>query len=527
MPMSVRTRSFLALLVASGGFVIVLDSFAAAVAFPRIAQDFPATPRTTLAWLSSGYAIALAALLLLAGKLADRYGLRRVYLTGMAGFVIGAVASAVAPNPALLITARVAQGCAGALMVSTSIALALLGYPPERRGAAMGAIGIMGSLASLAGPVLAGNIIGLGGSWRWVFLVSVPIGLVVLVSGPRVLPAGSTTSADATSIDVVGVVLVVLASGLLTLGMLQSGAWGWADRRTLGALGLAAVTGALFVQRCRTARAPLLRLEIFRERRFLTATVSQLGSQLSIFAFFFWIPLFLTNVWHWSAAAVGWVTAVPLVVSFSSLPIGRFGDRGGYRGVLVVGGLVGAASLAWMVVAVGEEPRLRPAAPGAPAVRGRHRHGRHHRRLGRAPRSGDGGSGRRQLGVPDQPAAGADAGHRRRHRPARRSIGRLFVPVPLGVARLRSVLRAVLDRRGLVSPNPHRRRSPPCVQSKAARSALAGRLNIPAVGLRNVLAELRLEAAEQRVEQVLLCAWGRAFVGPPGEERRRGTSSHR
>src|SRR5688572_21293258 len=133
-------RPFLALLVSSGGFVIVLDSFAAALAFPRITEAFPETPRTTLAWLSSGYAIALAALLLVAGKLGDRYGLRRVYLTGMVGFLVGAVASAAAPGPALLIAARVLQGCFGALMVSTSIALALRGYPARRRGAAMGLI---------------------------------------------------------------------------------------------------------------------------------------------------------------------------------------------------------------------------------------------------------------------------------------------------------------------------------------------------------------------------------------------------
>lgn len=351
-------RPFLALLVASGGFVIVLDTFAAAVAFPRILKAFPDTPPTTLAWVSSGYSIALAALLLVAGKLSDRYGLRRVYLWGMAGFMVGAMASAAAPNPGLLITARVAQGSAGALMVSTSIALALMGYSTERRGAAMGAIGIMGSLASLSGPVLAGNIIDIGGSWRWVFLVSVPIGLAVLISGPRVLPAGEPKADGAGSIDLIGVVLVVLASGLLTLGLLQSGAWGWANARTLVALGVAVVAAVLFVLRCSRVAEPLLRMEIFRRRTFLVATVSQLGSQLALFAFFFWIPLYLTNVWKWSASAVGWVTAIPLVLSCLSLPIGRFADRRGYRGLLFWGGLVGAASLAWVFVALGEEERF-------------------------------------------------------------------------------------------------------------------------------------------------------------------------
>jgi EmrB/QacA subfamily drug resistance transporter len=351
-------RPLPAMLVASCGFVIVLDSFAAAVAFPRIVQAFPDTPRTTLAWLSTGYSIALSALLLVAGKLADRYGMRRVFLWGMAGFALGAVASAAAPTPALLIAARVVQGSAGACMVSTSIALALLGYPADRRGAAMGAIGIAGSVASLAGPVLAGTIIDVGGSWRWVFLVSVPIALVALVVGPRVLPAGAPTGDTPAVIDLVGVVEVVVASGLLTLGLLQSGTWGWADRRTLGALTVAVVVLVLFVLRCRRAAAPLLRLELLSRRSFLAATSSQLGSQLAIYAFFFWAPLFLTNVWGWSASAVGWVTAVPLVASFSSLPIGRYADRNGFRGLLVIGGLVGGAAMAWNVLFVGADGGL-------------------------------------------------------------------------------------------------------------------------------------------------------------------------
>jgi len=361
---AVVRHPFLAMMVAAGGFVIVLDSFAAAVAFPRIVQSFPDTPRTTLAWLSTGYSIGLSALLLVAGKLADRLGMRRVYLTGMALFMVGSIASGLAPNPALLIAARAFEGCAGALMVSTSIALALVGYPAERRGAAMGMIGVLGSVASLLGPVLAGNIIDIGGSWRWVFLVPVPIGVVVLAVGRRVLPVGAAPASSSVRIDLVGVVEVALAFGLLTLGLLQSGTWGWADPRTVGALVVGVVAGALFVIRCGRVEAPLMRLGLLRRTSFLVATTSQLGSQLAIFAFFFWAPLFLTNVWGWSASAVGWVTAVPMVVSFCSLPIGRFADRHGYRGLLVVGGLLGAATYGWELVMLGSEPsflRLLPA----------------------------------------------------------------------------------------------------------------------------------------------------------------------
>jgi EmrB/QacA subfamily drug resistance transporter len=351
-------RPFLALLLASCSYVIVLDTFAAAVAFPRIEEAFPSTPRTTLAWVSSGYSIALAALLLVSGKLGDRYGRRKVYLRGMAVFTAGALLSAAAPTPALLIAARVVQGGGGAMMVSTSVALALLEYPPERRGVAMGWNGMIGSLASLLGPVLAGNVIEIGGSWRWVFLASLPLGVPVLVFGPRFLQETQPAAARTAPIDGVGVVVGITATGLATFGVIQSGQWGWSDPRTLTTLAAALALGALFVWRCRTTAHPLLRLEIFGQRRFLVATVSQLGTQLGVFAFFFSTPLFLVNVWGWSTSGVGWALAVPLVVSFTSVATGRFADRSGYRGVLALGGLVGAAAMVWWVLVLGDQPRF-------------------------------------------------------------------------------------------------------------------------------------------------------------------------
>lgn len=349
-------RPFAALLVASGSFVVVLDTFAAAVAFPRIEAAFPGTPRTTLAWVSSGYSIALGALLLTAGKLGDRYGRRRVYLTGMAAFAIAAVLSAAAPAPGLLIAARVLQGSAGAMMISTSVALALMEYPPERRGVAMGWLGVMGSVASLAGPVLAGNIIDIGGSWRWVFLVSAPVAVATIAAGPRYLREVRVPAARDHPLDVLGVALGAAASGILTLAVLQSGPWGLTAPLTLGLVVVSVGLFGLFGWRCRVSPAPLVEPGIFRRRRLLVATLSQLGSQFSIFAFFFWVPLFLANVWGWSASGAGWAVAVPLVISFSSASFGRFADRHGYRGVLVVGGALGAASLLWCAVALGDEP---------------------------------------------------------------------------------------------------------------------------------------------------------------------------
>lgn len=351
-------RPFLALLVASCGFVIVLDSFAANVAFPRLLEAFPDTPRSELAWVTTGYSIALAALLLVAGALGDRYGRRTVFLVGMTVFSLFSLTSAAAPGPAWLIASRVAQGCGGALMVSTSIALGIAEYPAEKRGLAMGWMGVMGSIASLLGPIVAGNIITIGGSWRLVFLAPVPIAVITLIFGPRLLSPGRDVKAVREPIDGFGVVLVVAASGLLTLGIQQTGQWGWDDSRTVAVLSWSVVLWILFGVQCRLSRFPLLRLSLFTDRPYLVASVSQLGSQMAIFAFFFWTPLYLVNVWGWTASTVGWIVALPLLVSMTSTFVGKYTDIHGHRAVLVIGGLIGTAGNLWWAFAMTDTPRF-------------------------------------------------------------------------------------------------------------------------------------------------------------------------
>ncbi len=340
----VARRAWQSLVVVSAATcVIVLDMMAANVAFAFIEQEFSATPRSTLAWISSGYAIAAAALLMVAGRLSDRHGRRRIFLGGLALYSAVSIVTAAAPNAAVLIGARFVQGAGSAMITSTAIALLLPEFPAAKRGLAIGIWGAASSAGAAAGPTLAALAIE-ASTWRAVFLVNVPIGIVALLVGHRVLhePARAPVSGR---IDLLGTVLGTLAIALLTLGILQGPRWGWASGSVAASLGFAVVLSAVFGWRCTRAAAPLVDFSLFRHRRFAIANLSQAGTQLAIMAWFFTTPLFLINVWGYSALAGGAAVALGMIVSLVSIPVGHYSDQHGYRGVLIVGGLVTCAGM--------------------------------------------------------------------------------------------------------------------------------------------------------------------------------------
>ncbi|MDH4145750.1 MAG: DHA2 family efflux MFS transporter permease subunit, partial [Acidimicrobiia bacterium] len=345
-------------LVSASMFAIILDNNAANVAFPFIERTFPDTPRSTLAWVSTGYAIAAAALLLVAGRLADRYGRRRIFLVGMAVFMVASTTTALAPNPAVLIFARLVQGAGAALLTSTAVALLLPEFPPNKRGLALGVWGTVGSSGAAAGPTLGALAIE-AYDWRLVFLLNTPLAIATLTLGRRMLrpdPPVDTSGGITGGIDLGGTVVGTASIAMLTFAILQGPRWGWASGTVLGLLVAAAVLLGAFLWRCARAAAPLLDLGLFGYRTFATANLSQAGTQMAIFAWFFTTPLFLINVWHYSAFAGGTAVAIGMVASFVSIPVGHWSDRHGYRGVLIAGGLVVVASMLWWLVAVESTP---------------------------------------------------------------------------------------------------------------------------------------------------------------------------
>ncbi len=315
------------------------------VAFPSMERSFDTTARATLAWALTGYIISSGAALLLAGRLADRLGRKQVFLTGVAVFTVASALSGLAPTAGFLIGSRVVQGLGSALMIPSSLALALPEFPVGRRSQAIAVWGGLGAVAGAAGPPVGGAIIALS-SWRWVFFVNVPIGVAVFAIGAVVLRE-SERSARTGRLDVVGAVTGTGAFAVLTFAILQGNSWGWSSVRILaclvGAVGLLMVV----VARSQRHRDPLLDLSLFGNRRFTIATTSLAVFNSSVAAYWFAAPLFLQTVFGWSAWKAGLgIAATPAVNAMIAFTTGRWADRGHQRAMMAGGSLLAASAIA-------------------------------------------------------------------------------------------------------------------------------------------------------------------------------------
>src|ERR1700722_1765314 len=173
-------------IVCAGVVMASLDLFIVNVALPQISRDLHEPSLGTLSWVLNGYAIIYAALLVLAGRLADQHNRKSGFLLGVAIFTLGSAACGAAVNVPMLIAFRLVQAAGGALLTPTSLALVLAAYPAERRGGAVRAWTAAGGMAAALGPALGGLLVAV--DWRWVFYVNVPVGLAALVIGWRQLP---------------------------------------------------------------------------------------------------------------------------------------------------------------------------------------------------------------------------------------------------------------------------------------------------------------------------------------------------
>ena len=215
-------------------FLVVIDVSAVNVAFPSIRDDFDVS-EATLGWIISGYAITVAALLLVAGRYADSYGRKRLFLPGVAIFVVGSMLCAISPNAGVLIASRVVQGVGGAIILATAIAVVLPDFPANKRSTVIGITGATGALGAVVGPAL-GAVLTDVWSWRGIFWINVPLAALVLAIAPRLLR--ESKNPDATGkIDLVGVPIGTAGVGLVMLAIVRSESWGIFDPRVVGARG--------------------------------------------------------------------------------------------------------------------------------------------------------------------------------------------------------------------------------------------------------------------------------------------------
>jgi EmrB/QacA subfamily drug resistance transporter len=352
-----QVRPVLAVVV-SAVFMTNLDLWIVNVALPSMGNGFAGSGRpptlSDLSWVLNGYAVGLAALLVVAGRLGDRIGHRRVFLAGVAIFTVASALCAMAPSLGVLIVARLFQSAGAAAQLPTSLALMLAVVPPERRTAVARAWSAVGALAAAAGPVLGGLLV--VQSWRWVFVVNLPIGLVSLVAGLRVLPQPAGREREPLP-DLAGAALVTIAVGALTGALVQAPSWGWGSPGTVGLLVLSVLAGAVFLRRCAAHPHPLFELSLFSLRGFALANagtfVFSVGFSIMLLANVLWCQ----DIWHYSALRTGFAMApgpalVPVVTGLSARAVHRFG-----AGPLVLlGSVLFAAAMLWQVGFVRLDP---------------------------------------------------------------------------------------------------------------------------------------------------------------------------
>jgi EmrB/QacA subfamily drug resistance transporter len=355
-------------IVCAGVVLASLDLFIVNVALPVIARDLGATDLSELSWVLNGYAIVYASLLVFFGRLADRYRRDRAFLLGVAVFTIASAACAASTSVAMLIAFRLVQAAGAALLTPTSLGLVLASYEPGRRQGAVRAWTAVGGFAAAIGPVIGGLLV--AASWRWVFLVNVPIGIAALVVGWLRLPAVPGHAIERP--DPLGVILVTAGVGLLTFGLVKGPGWGWGSTQVGLVLAAAVVLLGLFVLHCLRSRTPLVHPDLFRSRQFTGASIVVIFFSTAFAAMLLSIVLWEQGAWGWSPLRAGLAIAPgPLMVPLMSfLVAGRLIRRYGPALVTSLGSLIFGAGVAWWALGATASPNYVPGVLGGMILTG-------------------------------------------------------------------------------------------------------------------------------------------------------------
>ena len=339
-------------------FMTNLDLWIVNVALPAMGESFGSggggASLGALSWVLNAYALTLAALLVVMGRLGDRVGQRPVFLAGVAVFTLASLACAAAPTLWALVLARVVQATGAAAQLPTSLALLLATVPAERRTRATRSWAAVGGLAAAAGPVVGGLLVQV--DWRWVFVVNLPIGVLTIVAGLLTLPHPAARETGRLP-DLWGALLITVAVGALSGALVQAPDWGWTAPPTLGLLAVAVLAGVWFARRSARHEQPLLELALLRLPRFGSAGA---GTMLFGIAFAMMLlsnVLWCQDVWHWSALRTG-VALVPgpALVPIVTVLTARAAQRFGHGPLVTAGALLFAAGLVYRAVFVSVTP---------------------------------------------------------------------------------------------------------------------------------------------------------------------------
>ncbi len=343
-----RTKNLALVSAILASTIAAVDSTAVNVALPAIGRDLGGG-FAAQQWISNAYLLTLSALILLAGSLTDRLGERRVFTAGVAGFGIGSALCAAAPTVGVLIAARALQGISGALLTPSALAIIVAVFGPDERGGAIGRWTAWGGIGILAGPLIGGQIVD-SASWRWIFLINVPLVLAALALGRIAVPGRAGAGDDDVGIDWTGAGLAATGLAGISFGLIEQPVLGWSDPAIAGALALGFVLLVGFIVYESHTAHPMLPLNLFARRNFAVTNAQTLAMYGGIGILGFFVTIYLQQVAGYSALKSGVTGLVPTVTMFLlSARMGRLADRHGPRFFLTVGPMLVACGFVLML----------------------------------------------------------------------------------------------------------------------------------------------------------------------------------
>jgi EmrB/QacA subfamily drug resistance transporter len=352
-------RSRRVLIVASlAAFMAFLDTTIVNIAFPALQHAFPTQPTTSISWVLNAYNIVFAALLVSAGQLADRYTRRKLFMIGLALFTLASGCCALAPSLGALVALRMIQAAGAAILIPTGIALLLLAFAPDRQIKAIALLAGVSGVAFAAGPSLGGILIH-AVSWRAIFIINVPVGLLTLLMAHRCLEPDQLhlPLKDPGLPDIAGALLMLIGIGLLALAIVQGNSWGWGSERITASFTAAVCLLGAALHRAATHSAPAIELDLFSAHRFTIANVAVFTFAIGLAAKLLCDILFMTSVWHYSELKTGLaVSASPLITAAVASSAARIAIRIGSRSAAALGGALYACGCLWYVLRMGAHP---------------------------------------------------------------------------------------------------------------------------------------------------------------------------
>ncbi|MFE4815757.1 MFS transporter [Streptomyces sp. NPDC056704] len=332
-----------------GFFMTLLDLTIVNIAIPDMGQDLDASLDEIL-WVVNAYTLALAVLMITAGRLGDLRGKRNLFLAGVALFTLASLACGLARNPAQLIAFRAVQGLGAALLMPQTLSIIAEVFPADRRGAAMGVWGVVAGVSGALGPIIGGALI-THLDWRWIFFVNLPLGVVVLGLAAAIIPGSRRTVRH--RFDTLGVLLASGALFCLAFGLTEGQRYDW-NAWIWSLFGAAALLFAAFLghERGQQGDEPLVPFSLFKDRNFTLINFVGVTVSFGIVGMFLPLTIYLQSVLGYSALKSGLVLLPLALGSFVTAgPAGVLADKIGGKFILMTGLLAWTAALVWIVAA--------------------------------------------------------------------------------------------------------------------------------------------------------------------------------